>query len=165
MITILAFDLACSICFLLCGGLVLVRGHRCCALWRASNLHPNSSRPHWRRAGRFCGRSNRCVVDLVLPDIPLVGESVGSKGVSKRNSLFCAYWYLRRRRNNCVLPAVSKRRSPVFGSCHSGGWRRDHGSRWHLVFPRTAIVAANRRHCFRSDWFVFPAQIESSLII
>jgi hypothetical protein len=26
-------------------------------------------------------------------------------------------------------------------------------------------VAANRRHCFRSDWFVFPAQIESSLII
>jgi hypothetical protein len=151
--------------FLLCGGLVLVCGHRCCALWRASNLHPDGSRSHWRRAGRFCGRNNRGVVDIVVPCIPLVGESVGPKVESKRNCLFCAHRHLRRRRNNCVLPVVSKRRSAVFRSCYSGGWRRDHGRSGHLVFPRTAILAANHRHCSRCHRFVFAAQIESRLTI
>src|SRR4029453_5303183 len=105
----LAFVLVGSVRFLLCGGLVLVCGHRCSALWRASNLHPDGSRSHWRRTGRFCGRSNRGVVDPVFSCVSLVGESVGPKVESERNYLFCAYWYLRRRRNNCVLLALSKR--------------------------------------------------------
>jgi hypothetical protein len=60
---------------------------------------------------------------------------------------------------------VPKRRPAVFCPCHPGGWRRDHGRRWHLVFPRTAILAANRRHCFCPHRFVFTAQIESTLTI
>ena len=34
-----------------------------------------------------------------------------------------------------------------------------------LVFPRTTIMAENRRHCFCGHWFVFAEQIESRLTI
>ena len=148
---------------MLCVSLVLVCGRCCRALWRASNFHPDGGRSHWRRAGRLCSRSDRGLVDLGLSCIPLVGESVGPKVESKRNYLFCAYRYLRRRRNDCILPALPKRRSTLVCSRDSGGWRRDHGPRWRLILPRSTILAANGRHCVRNHRFVFAAQIESRL--
>lgn len=145
---------------MLCGSLVLVRGRCCCALWRASDLYSDGGRSHWRRAGRLCSRSDRGLVDLGLSCIPLVGEPVGPKVESKRNYLFCACWCLRRRRNNCILPALPKRWSTLVCSRDSGRWRSDHGRRWHLVLPRSAILAANRRHCVCHHRFVFAAQIK-----
>ena len=64
---------------MICGSLVLVRGRCCCALWRASNLHPNGGRSHWRRPRRLCSRSDRGIVDLGLSCIPLDSEPLGSK--------------------------------------------------------------------------------------
>jgi hypothetical protein len=145
---------------MLCGILVLVCGRRCGALRRASNLYPDGGRSHWRRSRRLCSRSDRRLVDLGLSCIPLVGEPVGPKVEPKRGYLFCAYWYLRRRRNNCILPALPKRRSTLVCSRDSGGWRGDHGCGWHLVFWRSAILAANRRHCICHHWFVFAAQVK-----
>ena len=117
-------------------------------------------------SGRFCGRSQRAALSILSYLAFLwLANRWDQKSSLNGIHLFCAYRYLRRRRNNCVLPAVSKRRSAVFRSCYSGGWRRDHGRRWHLVFPRTAILAANRRHCFCCHRFVFAAQIESRLTI
>src|SRR5262249_33439221 len=141
--------------------LVLVRGRCCCALWCASNLHPDGGRSHWRRPWRLCSRSDRSVVDLGLSCIPLVSEPVGSEVESKRNYLFCAYWYLRWRRNNRILSTLPKRRSALFRSCHSGGRRGNHGCGWDFVFSRSAILAANRWDRVCHHRFVSAAHIKN----
>jgi hypothetical protein len=64
--------------------------------------------------------------------------------------------------NDCVLPAFSKRRSALFGSSYPCRRRGNHGHRWNSVFPRSAVMAANRWHYVRHHRFVFAAQIESA---
>jgi hypothetical protein len=72
---------------------------------------------------------------------------------------------LRRRRNNCILSTLSKRRSTFICSSDPGRRRGHHGARWHLLFPRTAILAANRRHWVCNYRFVFSAQIRIEVVV
>src|SRR4029453_6588906 len=142
------------------GSLVLVCGRCCCALWRAPNLHPNGSRSHRWGVRRLRSRGDRGIVDFTLPRISLVVEPLESAIQRARNFLFRSHWSLRGCRNDCILPAFSKRRPALVGSSYFSWRRRDYGNRRHFVFSRTAVVAENSRCCVRYHWFVFAAQIE-----
>jgi len=113
--------------------------------------------------GGFLVEATAAVSILAYICIPLVGEPVGSKIERKRNYLFCAYWYLRRRRNHCIFSALPKRRSTFLSSCHSGRRRANHGRRWYLVFSRSSILAPNRRYCVCHHRFVFAPQMNHSI--
>ena len=56
---------------------------------------------------------------------------------------------------------VSKRRSALFGSSYPCRRRGNQGHRWLRVFPRSAIMAANRWRCVCHHGLVFTAQIVS----
>src|SRR5262249_10243395 len=73
--------------------------------------------------------------------------------------LFPAYRHLRRRRHDRLFSSFSQKWSAL--CCSSNPcWRRGHhGARRDHVFPRTTVVAENRRHCVCDRWFVFAAQI------
>jgi hypothetical protein len=56
---------------------------------------------------------------------------------------------------------VSKRRSALFGSSYPCRRRGNQGHRRHRVFPRSAIMPANRWRCVCHHGLVFTAQIVS----
>src|SRR5262249_21822233 len=62
-----------------CGSLVLVCGRCCCALRRAPNLYPARCRAHRRRTGRFCCRSECCIVDSSVSLVSLAQQTLDSK--------------------------------------------------------------------------------------
>jgi hypothetical protein len=59
-----------------------------------------------------------------------------------------------------VLLTFSKGRPALFRSSHFSGRRGNHGHRRDSFLSRTAIVAANSRHCVRHRRFVFAAKIK-----
>ena len=73
--------------------------------------------------------------------------------------LFAAYRCLRRCQHDRVFPSFPKRWSAFRRSGNPCGRRYHHGVRGHLVFPRSAVVAANGRRCVCDYWSVFAAQI------
>src|SRR4029077_7101187 len=148
----------------ICGSLVLVRGPCCRALRRTSNFHTSCGRAHWRRARRFCCRSQCCGIHFPLSCISLVGEPVESAIQCTRNFLFRPDWHLRGGWDDRVLPAVSEGRAAFFCSGHSC-WRRcNHGYCRYFVFSRTAIMAAPSRRRVRHRRFVLVAQIISEAV-
>jgi hypothetical protein len=92
--------------------------------------------------GRICRRSHGRIVDLSLSRVSLVGEPLESAIQWQGNSLFCSHRNKRRRMNDRLFPFVSKGRSAIRRTRHSGWRRGDHGDRGYFVFSRSAVVAA-----------------------
>jgi len=142
---------------------VLVRSCRRYSLRGASNLYQACGGPHRRRLGRIRCRSHGRIVDLSLPRVSLAGEPLESAIQCPRDFLFCSHGRVRRRGDNCVFSSFPKRRAAISRPSHSCGGRCDHGNRWHLVFPRTTIVAAVTWHHVRDRWISFVAEINPLL--
>src|SRR6266403_268327 len=142
------------------GSLVLVCGRCCCALRRSPNLYSSCGRAHRRGARRFCCRSQCRIVDSYLSCISLAQQRLESEIQRGRVQLFTSHGNLCWCWHDRVLSSFSKGRAAVGCAGYFSRRRGHHGHRWHLVFPRSTIVAENRRRCVRDHWFVFAAQIE-----
>jgi hypothetical protein len=144
------------------GFLVLVCGYRGCSLWSTSNLHPNGGRSHRRRSRRICCRSDSRIVDPALSCVSLAGGPLESTVECARNFLFRSHRNLRRRGNNRVLSSVSTRWSAIGCSGYFSRRRRHHGDCWHLVFPRSTVVATLSRCRIRDCGIVLAAKVDAA---
>ena len=115
-------------------------------------------RRRWPR--RLCCRSQCRIVHSYLSCISLAQQRLESEIQRGRVQLFTSHGNLCWCWHDRVLSSFSKGRAIVGCAGYFSRRRGHHGHRWHLVFPRSTIVAENRRRCVRDHWFVFAAQIE-----
>jgi hypothetical protein len=141
------------------GSLVLVCSRCRRSLRCPPNLYSSCGRAHWRRARRFCCRSQCCGIHFPLSCISLVKRNLESKIQRGRVQLFPSHRSLCRSRHDRVLSSFSTRWSAIRCSGYFSRRRGHHGDRWHLVFPRSTIVAAVTWHHVRNRWVVFVAEM------
>ena len=113
------------------------------------------------RAWRFYCRSQRRVVHLVYFGFSGWRE-VGIRNSAELDLIIHCSPDLRRSGHDRVFSSFSERWSAFCCPGNPCGRRGHHGHRGDLVFPRSTVVAANRRRCVCDHWFVFAANSRDS---